>query len=144
VEILTSKKQQPQPEWIEYVTTARAKARLRVYFKREEKNLIADGQKKVEQALLDLQKKNDNETLLKVMKYFDFTNRNAFYLQVGLGKIKLDDLGQTVFKPKSVFTKYLRIPFVTPSGKTAPEQPEVVRRGSTAKRPSFSARKMPA
>ncbi|MCE1155490.1 MAG: RelA/SpoT family protein [Bacteroidales bacterium] len=126
VEILTSKKQQPQPEWIEYVTTARAKARLRVYFKREEKNLIADGQKKVEQALLDLQKKNDNETLLKVMKYFDFTNRNAFYLQVGLGKIKLDDLGQTVFKPKSVFTKYLRIPFVTPSGKTAPEQPEVV------------------
>ncbi|ODT55855.1 MAG: GTP pyrophosphokinase [Paludibacter sp. 47-17] len=126
VEILTSKKQQPQPEWIEYVTTARAKARLRVYFKREEKNLIADGQKKVEQALLDLQKKNDNETLLKVMKYFDFNNRNAFYLQVGLGKIKLDDLGQTVFKPKSVFTKYLRIPFVTPSGKTAPEQPEVV------------------
>lgn len=126
VEILTSKKQQPQPEWIEYVTTARAKARLRVYFKREEKNLIADGQKKVEQVLLDLQKKNDNETLLKVMKYFDFTNRNAFYLQVGLGKIKLDDLGQTVFKPKSVFTKYLRIPFVTPSGKTAPEQPEVV------------------
>lgn len=126
VEILTSKKQQPQPEWIDYVTTARAKARLRAYFKREEKNLIATGQKKVEQALLDLQKKNDNETLLKVMKYFDFTNRNAFYLQVGLEKVKLDDLNQTVFKPRNMFSRYLRIPFVTPAEKIAPEEPELV------------------
>lgn len=126
VEILTSKKQQPQPEWIDYVTTARAKDKLRSYFKREEKNLIADGQKKVEEALAAIQQKPDNETYLKMLKYFDFTNRNSFLLQVGSDKIKLDDLNQTVFKPKSKFTKYLRIPFVSSSEKPPTEMPEMV------------------
>ncbi len=126
VEILTSRKQQPQPEWIDFVTTARAKDKLRSYFKREEKNLIAEGQQKVDEALAAIQQKPDNETILKMLKYFDFTNRNSFFLQVGSGKIKLDDLNQTVFKPKSKLTRYLRIPFVTPTEKTLTEEPEVV------------------
>ena len=37
---MTSKKQTPQPEWLDYVTTARAKSKLRALFKKEEKALI--------------------------------------------------------------------------------------------------------
>ena len=37
VEILTSKKQTPQQEWLTYVTTAHARSKLQNYFKKEEK-----------------------------------------------------------------------------------------------------------
>jgi GTP pyrophosphokinase len=36
VEILTSRKQAPQSDWLDFVTTAKAKAKLKSYFKREE------------------------------------------------------------------------------------------------------------
>jgi GTP pyrophosphokinase len=51
VEILTAKKKSPQPEWIDYVTTARAKAKLRSHFKKEEKLLMISGQKKLKKRL---------------------------------------------------------------------------------------------
>lgn len=126
VEILTSKKQLPQPEWLDYVTTAKAKAKLRAIFKREEKRLIADGQKLVEDALGLLQLQADNETILKLMKYNNFQNRNSLFLQAGSGKLRLDDLAQTVFKPQNKFTRYLKIPFVSTSDKTKTTEPELV------------------
>lgn len=126
VEILTSRKQLPQPEWLEYVTTAKAKAKLRNIFKREEKNIIAEGQKKLDDALSALQLNPDNETIVKLLKYFQLSNRNSLYLQVGAGKINTDDLAQTVFKPKSKFTRYLKIPFVGGSDKSKQPEPELV------------------
>jgi len=46
VEIITSKKQVPKPEWIDYVTTAKAKAKLRAIFRREEKLKLPPDRKK--------------------------------------------------------------------------------------------------
>jgi GTP pyrophosphokinase len=47
VEILTSKKQTPQPEWLDYVTTAKAKAKLKALFKKEDKAFAAEGLKRI-------------------------------------------------------------------------------------------------
>lgn len=140
VEIITSKKQVPQPEWIDYVTTARAKAKLRSIFKREEKTTILEGQNKVEAALTAINQKADNETILKIMKYYNFTNRNSFYLQAGYDKINLDELAQTVFKPKNKFTRYLKIPFVTPSDKTKEKEPELVPSSRVDRKKTFLLR----
>jgi GTP pyrophosphokinase len=140
VEIITSKKQVPQPEWIDYVTTARAKAKLRSIFKREEKTTILEGQNKVEAALTAINQKADNETILKIMKYYNFTNRNSFYLQAGYDKINLDELAQTVFKPKNKFTRYLKIPFVTPSDKTKEKEPELVPASRVDRKKTFLLR----
>jgi GTP diphosphokinase / guanosine-3',5'-bis(diphosphate) 3'-diphosphatase len=51
IEIITARKQTPQPEWLNYVTTARAKAKLKAYFKKEDKSLINEGQKLIFDAL---------------------------------------------------------------------------------------------
>jgi len=140
VEILTSKKQLPQPEWIDYVTTAKAKAKLRAIFKREEKLTIAEGQKRVEEALQAINRKADNETILKIMKYYNFTNRTNFFFQTGTGKLSMDDLLQTVFKPQNRFSRYLKIPFVTSSEKSKPEEPELVPASRVDRKKTFVIR----
>ncbi|HLP05464.1 MAG TPA: RelA/SpoT family protein [Paludibacter sp.] len=117
VEILTSKKQTPQNEWLEYVTTARAKSKLRALFKKEDKILIAEGQKLIEKELRALNLSSDNENIVRILNYFSITQRNELFLQAGKGLLPLSDLNKVVFKQKSqnVFTKYLKIPFVSSS-----------------------------
>lgn len=113
VEILTTKKQTPQPEWLEYVTTAKAKAKLRILFKKEEKNLIALGQNRIEDALAAIGLKPENENMVRILNHFSFTQRNELYLQAGKGVLNLDEISKIVFKPKAqnVFVKYLKNPF---------------------------------
>lgn len=114
VEILTSRKQTPQPEWLEYVTTARAKTKLKVYFKRVEKNYIAEGQKKIQEALAAINLTPENENIVRILNYYKYTQRNALYLQAGKGLLNMEDIGKLIFKQKTqnVFSRYLKIPFV--------------------------------
>jgi len=125
VEILTSRKQIPQPEWIDYVTTARAKAKLRVIFRKDEKNAIVEGQKKIEEALEKINLTAENENMVKIMNHYKFGSRNALYLQAAKGNIDLDEISRIIFKPKSrnVFTRYIsKIPFVSPANPKTKEQ----------------------
>lgn len=113
IEILTSKKQSPQPDWLDYVTTARAKTKLKVLFKKEEKNHTIDGQKLLEDKLSILKLEPSNEIMVRILNYYNISQRNELYLQIGKGALNLDDLQKIVFKPKNqnVFSKYLKMPF---------------------------------
>lgn len=125
IEILTSKKQTPQPEWLDYVTTAKAKTKLKTLFKKEEKVLIAEGQKQIEDALAAIGLKPDNENIVRILNYYSITQRPELYLQAGKGLLNLDDIAKSIFKQKSenVFVKYLKIPF---GGSNDNKQPQSV------------------
>ncbi|MEI8273756.1 MAG: RelA/SpoT family protein [Paludibacter sp.] len=123
IEILTSKKQTPQQEWLEFVTTARAKTKLRNLFKKEEKVLISEGQKQIEQTLKKISLVPDNENIVPILRHFNFTQRNELYLQTGKGVLDLNEIERIFFKPKTenVIVKYLKMPFVGSSdNKQAP------------------------
>jgi len=127
VEILTSKKQTPHPEWFEFVTTAKAKAKLRVIFKKEEKKLIFEGQRKIEDVLSSINVKPTNEALVKILNYFNFTQRNELFFEAGKGTINVDEITKIVFKPKSQgISKFLRIPFVGGSSDNNDKQADTV------------------
>lgn len=113
VEILTTKKQTPQPEWLEFVTTARAKSKLQALFKKEEKNWTAEGQKKLEEKLLSLNLNPDNEIIVRILNHYNLTQRNELFSQIGKEVINLDEINKIAFKPRNenVFVKYLRRPF---------------------------------
>ncbi len=125
IEIITTKKQSPMPEWLNYVSTARAKTKLRAYFKKEEKQITAEGQRMIEEVLANKNLKPENEIIVKIMNHFNFTDRNTLYLQAGRGLIHLDEIAKITFKPKdqNVFIKYLKMPFV---GNPDNKQPKTV------------------
>jgi GTP diphosphokinase / guanosine-3',5'-bis(diphosphate) 3'-diphosphatase len=113
VEILTSNKQTPQTEWLTFVTTAYAKDKISYYFKKQEKLLIIDGQKKTEEVFEKNQIPLDNENTIKLLNYCDIKNRNELYLQVAKGTLELDQKVKNIFRPAktNVLTKYIRKPF---------------------------------
>ena len=116
VEILTSKKQTPQQEWLTYVTTAHARSKLQNYFKKEEKNLMSDGQQKVENVMTASNIAQSNENMQVILNFYNLSQRSDLYLQVGQGSINAEDI-PVILKPKSqsVFSKILK-PFVSSSG----------------------------
>src|ERR1035437_5954747 len=125
VEILTTKKQVPQPEWLDYVTTAKAKTRLRNLFKKEEKVFVSEGQKLIEKTLTSVNLTPDNENIVRIMNHYNLTQRNDLFLQAGKKLLNLEEISKIVFKPKSrnVFVKYLKIPFGGASENKQQQQP---------------------
>ncbi len=113
IEILTTKKQTPQVEWLDYVTTARAKSKLKALFKKEEKSFISDGQKLIEDLLAGMKLLPDNENMIRILNYYNLTQRTELFLQAGKGVLNLNEIRKIAFKPKNqnVFVKYLRMPF---------------------------------
>ncbi|MDO9152272.1 MAG: RelA/SpoT family protein [Paludibacter sp.] len=113
IEILTSKKQNPQPEWVEFVSTARAKTKLKNHFKKEDKFFINEGQKKIEEILAAININPENEIMVRIMNHYRYSQRNALFLQAGKNALNLDEI-KLILKPKSssVFGKFLKIPFV--------------------------------
>ncbi len=125
VEILTSKKQTPEAEWLDFITTGRAKAKLQDYFKKEEKATMAQGQLEVEKALEEANIEINNDNYNKILGHFNLNNRNELFLLVGQDSLEISAI-TNVFKPKSqnVFAKILRNPFASSGSSKKEEKPE--------------------
>lgn len=115
VEILTSRKQQPQPEWLDYITTARAKSKLKSMFKKLEKVEMDEGESRVNSELQKLGLEINNENMVRILNHYKFEQRSNLYLQAARNNLNLEDISRVIFKPKSksVFSKILKNPFAS-------------------------------
>mgnify|MGYP000988374885 CR=1 FL=1 len=110
VEILTSRSQNPQPEWLNFVTTARARARIDAYLKRIRKEAAKEGEIKV----IDAFKRNNLEAntsnIDKLCMYFGFSKREEFYYAVEKGDVILPENIHKLLKEKTdnVLFKYVK------------------------------------
>ena len=103
VEVLTSSSQHPQPEWLEYATTAKAHNCLNQYFRREEKKYIKHGERLVHDAIQmdkDLAA-NPDLSLARLLNYHRISKPNELYAQVGQGLVRLDNFHEIVFPKRS-------------------------------------------
>ncbi|MDR1680000.1 MAG: RelA/SpoT family protein [Prevotellaceae bacterium] len=112
VEILTSHSQKPQAEWINYVTTARARAKLKSVFKKENRLYIEKGRVLLEEKFKELGLPADNQNIQLALNFFHLTQRNELYYELGYGIRDLQDIDKKIFKKKSnKWTDYLKFPF---------------------------------
>ncbi|MCF8364796.1 MAG: RelA/SpoT family protein [Bacteroidales bacterium] len=100
VEIITSKKQKPQSEWLDFVTTTRAKNYIKEGIKEEKRLFYEDGKKKLEKYFTSLQIEFNKNSLKKFQEYVGITSKIDFYYSVAKGKIGLDDLKACCQKPE--------------------------------------------
>lgn len=94
VEIITSRIQQPKYDWLTFVTTAKAKARIKDAFKEERKSLIAKGELLLKELLHDKKLTINSRILKKVMDHYKVAKRDDLYFGLGQGSIVLDNLGK--------------------------------------------------
>ena len=100
VEVLTSKAQRVQPEWLNFVTTARARAKIDFYLRREAKAF----QKKGEAALADFFDGSgivlDDAALDKLTHLHGFHTHDELLVAIGNGKVTLGDADRDAFREK--------------------------------------------
>ncbi|MDH5602921.1 MAG: RelA/SpoT family protein [Cyclobacteriaceae bacterium] len=92
VEILTSNKQKPGEDWLRFVVTSKARARIRDGLKEEKKNIADEGKEVTHRKLKQLKIKPGPEVFDKLREYFRLkSNFDLFYL-VGKGNIKIKEI----------------------------------------------------
>lgn len=105
VEIITSAKQKPSEDWLSFVTTGKAKSRIKYYLKEEKRKIAEDGkdilQRKLEHMKLHLSAYNVNELCM----YFKKPSPLDLYYAIAVGSIELKELkefsivGDKLFPP---------------------------------------------
>lgn len=107
VEVLTSRSQEPQPEWLNFVTTARARAKISAVLKRARKEAAKYGEMKVLDALRRAEMEPSTSNLDKLCMYFGFSKREEFFYAVekeevvlpeNLRKLLKENAGNVLFK----------------------------------------------
>ncbi|MFN8415659.1 MAG: bifunctional (p)ppGpp synthetase/guanosine-3',5'-bis(diphosphate) 3'-pyrophosphohydrolase [Cytophagaceae bacterium] len=92
IEILTSGKQKPTEDWLKFVKTSKARAKIKEALKEEKKSIAEDGKGMVERKLNHLKIEWNNETVNRVLAMFNVKTPLDFYYNVAKGIIDTADL----------------------------------------------------
>lgn len=114
VEILTSKSQHVQKEWINFATTAKAKGKIQAILRREDRENQKSGEDMLVKFLADHDIEANSMNVDKLCDLHNIKLREELYIAIGTGKVVLgeDDLNvlRTKISGNRSWTKY--IPFL--------------------------------
>jgi len=103
VEIITSEKQRPNPDWLQFVKTSKARTRIKRWIK---ESLFEQSVKLGEEILTKQFKKydikGDDEELLEIAQSFGHANLTQFYAAIGRGDIAIQTIIRKVAPEKIV------------------------------------------
>lgn len=112
VEILTSEKQAPKYEWLNYVTTAKAKTRIKEAFKKERKIIVHKGEKMLQESLNQKKLTINAKILKKLQNFYNLPNKEELYFKIGKSVIRLDNLQKILSdKTSNKWVRYWRLSF---------------------------------
>lgn len=96
VEIITAEDGRPQNEWLQFVTTHKAKSVISDYFKNERKQTAEFGRKMLEGQMAALGIKTEDSILQKVQSAYNAESREDLFFKIGIGTISLSNLEEVL------------------------------------------------
>ncbi len=120
IEILSSVKQKPKEDWLNFVVTAKARSKIKSALK-EEKRAVADAGKEILEKKLKALKINLDTTVVNnLIRHFKVNSALDLYFGIGEEVIKLENLAKIARGEKSEsWYKMLRNKFTRSSGNDA-------------------------
>jgi RelA/SpoT family (p)ppGpp synthetase len=101
VEVLTSKKQTPNPDWLQFVVTHKAKTRIRHWANEKRRKTVEQGRevlgKKLKKRKLEVSE-TDVERLAHKLR---FPNAQQLFFEIGAGLFDPDEFVRTLSKPEA-------------------------------------------
>lgn len=109
IEIITSNKQRPNKDWLSFVTTSRAKNRIRAHLRTEQREKSKQlGRDILQQELsgkhLDLDKMEKSGELATLVKASKEANADDMLIAIGYGKLNPEDLITRAYPQKAAKT----------------------------------------
>ena len=87
IEIITSEKSFPNPSWLDYVITSRARARIRSFLREDKKQIAIEGKEVLRRKLKQLKIGFNESTINKLLIFFKLNTSLDLYYRVGIGTI---------------------------------------------------------
>jgi len=98
IEIITSQKQSPKEDWLNYVITSKAKSRIKASLKDEKKKVASDGKEILIRKLNSLKVNATDENLKELLKLYEIAEHTELYFQIAKGKLDLKKIKPLVIK----------------------------------------------
>ncbi|MEI7597023.1 MAG: bifunctional (p)ppGpp synthetase/guanosine-3',5'-bis(diphosphate) 3'-pyrophosphohydrolase [Bacteroidota bacterium] len=82
VEIITSDKQQPQDEWVDWVQTARAKSKIKEAIRINRKNIIENGKDLLDRRMREINTEYTPQNIDKLVSHFNLTGKSDLFFRI--------------------------------------------------------------
>ena len=113
IEILTSQSVQPQAEWLNFVSTAKARTKIEASLRRQRRRVVEKGRKMLDELFGD--QPIDNTTFNKVLHKFKAENKEDLYYLIGSNEVTLPHDKKAFIKIKplpekkdNLFVRYVK------------------------------------
>ena len=113
VEIITSESQNPEPEWLEYARTAKAKAKIGNYLRKDRRQMIARGEKLFAE-YLEREHLTPGKTLIKtILRHYGLMELPDLYFMLATDEINLtpEQFKEAESLRTSLLRRLIRNPF---------------------------------
>ena len=98
IEIITSRKQQPKEDWLNFVATAKARHRIKQALRDQKMKLAVVGRESVQRQLRSWGAKVDNPNIKALVGHYNTPSPTDLFYQVARGKFVLTDLKELQVK----------------------------------------------
>ncbi|MBC7401476.1 MAG: bifunctional (p)ppGpp synthetase/guanosine-3',5'-bis(diphosphate) 3'-pyrophosphohydrolase [Mucilaginibacter sp.] len=105
VEVITSGKQMPKEDWLNFVVTAKAKAKIKSALKEEKRKVAEDGKEILERKMKSLKITYNSENIHKLSYYFKLASTQDLFFNIAKGLIDMKDLKEYQQSEKVVENK---------------------------------------
>lgn len=108
VEIITSPNQKPTINWMDYVTTARAKNKIRSVLNEDVKKIGEEGKEVLERKLRHLKIPFNEKTVNELVTFFKLKTSLDLFYRVGIGSIDNQQLKDFAAQKNSTFLNFFK------------------------------------
>ena len=122
VEIITAEDAKPQPEWLQFLTTRRARTLVTDYFKTERKQTVDFGRKTLENTLAGMGYEMDERNLQRLEVSYGVENREELFYGIGLGTLSLEHVNEALKRTSGSRLSWLRKMLRLENKDTEPER----------------------
>jgi guanosine-3',5'-bis(diphosphate) 3'-pyrophosphohydrolase len=108
IEIITSPNQKPTINWIDYVTTSRAKNKIRSVLNEDVKKIGEEGKEILERKLRHLKVPFNEKTVNELVVFFRLKTSLDLFYRIGIGSIDNQQLKDFVAQKNSTFLNFFK------------------------------------
>ncbi|WP_094167582.1 RelA/SpoT family protein, partial [Flavobacterium psychrophilum] len=108
IEIITSQNQKPTINWLDYVTTSRAKNKIRNFLNEDIKKIAEDGKETLVRKLKQLKLSLTEATVNELVNYFKLKTSLDLFYRVGIGAIDNQQLRDFAAQRSNAFMNFFK------------------------------------
>ncbi len=108
VEVITSQNQKPNSHWLEYVTTARAKNKIKNVLNEDTKKIAEDGKELLTRKLRHLKITLNEATVNELVSYFKLKTSLDLFYRVGVGTVENQQLKDFASLKSNTFMNFFK------------------------------------